>query len=535
MTTRTKTPTNPAAPLRPDPLDALLANAALMLDSQGCALDLAPQRGAPEGLIVGSGMPLADARHLVGWLRGVLDRDTRGSFATLALPAEWWPQAVARLGGANDGEAAAVHLADGAGSLGWLVFIGNSGMVTRSLLATPRQRAAYIGQLTAQTRAALETRALREQRDQLESIFRFSGDGILTVDAALRVTGCNPALEQLTGWHASDLLDRFYYDVLRPEDLHGESLGLTRCPLVEAFATKTPVVAREIIIHARDGESLHVAVTAAAVYSDEGLVISGVLNVRDVTQKHTQEVLGSNVVSVVSHELQTPIAIIKGYASTLSRPEAMRDKTALRQRLHAIEEEADRLSHMVSNLLYASRIQAGGLAMEPGPLALQEVLASCLRRFRARGVRHELRLRCPRNLPLVQADRERIEEVVANLLDNAVKYTPATTAILINAHFTGEAVLVSVSDSGPGIPLREQPRVFDRFHRMEGDLTRHTNGAGLGLYICQAIVQAHQGQIWVESQVGHGATFTFSLPRLEKAAVPMVIEVPANAGTGPEN
>src|SRR6185437_12064627 len=223
------------------------------------------------------------------------------------------------------------------------------------------------------------------------------------------------------------------------------------------------------------------------------------------------------------HELQTPIAIIKGYASTLSRPEAMRDAEGLRKRLGAIEEEADRLSHMVSNLLYASRIQAGGLAMEPGPLDVSVVLKSCVRRFRARGLRHTLRLRCPANLPLVLADRERIEEVVANLLDNAAKYAPQSRAISVEGHFTGEAVIVSVSDTGPGIPLREQARVFDRFQRLDGDLSPQASGAGLGLYICQAIVRAHNGQIWVESEVGRGSTFSFSLPRMEKAVVPMVM------------
>ena len=520
MYTAPKTSLRTPKPPRPDPLDALLANAALMLDSQGCALDIAPQRGAPEGLIVGWGMPLTDARQLVQWLRTTLDREVRGGFATMVLPAERWPDAVARLGGPNDGEAVAVHLADSAGSLGWMVFVGGAGMMARSILAIARQRVAYIGQLTAQTRTALETRALREQRDQLDSIFRFSGDGILTVDAALRVTGCNPALEELTAWRAQDMLDRFYYDILRPEDLHEEPLGLARCPLVEAFASRAPVVAREILIHTRDGERLNVAVTAAAVYSDEGLVISGVMNVRDVSQQHAQEALGSNVISVVSHELQTPIAIIKGYASTLSRPEAMRDPVGLQQRLGAIEEEADRLSHMVSNLLYASRIQAGGLAMEPGPLNVSEVLASCVRRFRARGVHQELRLHCPKNLPLVMGDRERIEEVVANLLDNAVKYAPQSKSISITGQFTDETVILSVSDRGPGIPSREQARVFDRFRRVDGDLTRKTSGAGLGLFICQAIVQAHHGRIWVESELGHGSIFSFSLPRLEKGLVP---------------
>ena len=504
-----------------DPLEDALGFATLAVDGQACVLDLAPQRGAPEGIIVGNGMTQADAQRLIRWLRGVLDAQPKGACVTFPLPPEQWPPSVRRIGGKHDGEAVAMHLADTTGSIGWIAFIGINGMSTRYPLAQPRTQVAFAGQLAVQARTSLEARAVREQRDQLESVFRFSGDGILTVDATLRVTGCNPALEALTGWRVSELLGTFYYDVLRSEDLEGEPLGLTRCPLLEAFATGTAVT-REIVIHARDGEPIDVAITASAVLSPEGKPISGVFTVRDVTRTRENETLSSTIVSVVSHELQTPIAIIKGYASTLSRPDAVWSGDALRQRLRAIEEEADRLSHMVANLLYASRIQAGGLSMHPATIEINDLLASSVRRSQARDTRYELRLHLPENLPTVNADYERIEEVVANLLDNAMKYSRPNSMITIEGRCNNDYVTVTVSDHGAGIPLRDQQRVFDRFQRVEGDLTRKTNGAGLGLYICQAIIQAHGGQIWVESEVGHGSAFSFSLPRTERAALPMV-------------
>lgn len=515
-------PKPPAAHQR-DAFDELLAPATLMCDAQASVLDLLPQPGAPEGLIAAWGIARADARAVVEWMHVILDGQERGGITAISVPAERWPASVARLGGQNDGEAVTLPLVDDTGSLGRLVVLSQAGGLGRPPLNLPRTRAALVSQLTAQARTILDARTLREQRDQLESIFTYSGDGLLTVDTSLRITGCNPALEHLIAWPTRAMLGRFYYDVLRPEDPQGIPLGLARCPLLEAFATRAPVVARDLIIRARDGQRIDVAVTAAAIRSPEGVPISGVLNVRDVSRKNQQEVLSSTIVSVISHELQTPIAIIKGYAATLSRPDANWQGEALHSRLHAIEEEADRLSHMVNNLLYASRIQAGGLTMEPGPVDVAEVLQSTVRRFRARVERHQLRLHMPQDLPLVLADRARIEEVVANLLENAVKYSPQASSITVEGSFTSDQVIVSVSDQGPGIPLREQERIFDRFQRVEGDLTRNTAGAGLGLFICRAIVRAHGGQIWVASELGHGATFAFSLPRLEPAAVLMVV------------
>lgn len=510
-----------------DLIDTFLGNAALMLNASACALDCVPQPGAPEGIVVGWGMTQPDARQVLLWLRSVLDQQALGEakqwqgvqgshslplqLGAFPIPAERWPPSVARIGAPNDGEAVAVRLQ----RLGWIVFLGLAGMLNRPPLVQPRTRAAYIGQITAHLRSLLDARLLAEQRNEYASAFTYSGDGILTVDAQLRITSCNPALERMIAWDARQMIGRFYYDVLRPENAQGEPLGLARCPLVEAFATGEAAVSREIVIRARDGQRIDVAVTAAVAKSPEGVPVSGILNVRDVSRRRENEMLSSTIVSVVSHELQTPIAIIKGYASTLSRPDAIWSGETQRERLRAIEEEADRLSHMVGNLLYASRIQAGGLMMSAAPLDLGEVLASCVRRVLARGVRHQIMLELPESVPTVMADVTRIEEVVMNLIDNAVKYSPAGTSIIVGARVTPHEVIVSVADQGPGIPIREQERVFDRFHRLEGDLTRQTTGAGLGLYICQAIVRAHGGTIGVESELGNGATFAFSLPRSE--------------------
>jgi PAS domain S-box-containing protein len=380
----------------------------------------------------------------------------------------------------------------------------------------------FIAQFATGLRFALKSQSLAKEQGRLAAIFQYSAEGILTVDSALRIIDFNPAMEHLTGWRESEVLGRFYFEVLRPKDRQGNDLGLEDSPILQTFAGRG-VVNREMMISARDGQFIDACVTASCVRSARGEPMNGILNVRDVTRERQQEEQRSTFISIISHELQTPIAIIKGYASTLARTDASLEPKALRSRLTAIEEEADRLNTLVGNLLYASRIQAGGLHMDIAPLDLRNLIEGVARRFRAHSPDGSIILDIPPNLPTVMADRDRIEEVLQNLLDNAVKYSPRRRAITITSHATGEEVIVSVSDMGMGIALREQESIFDRFHRASDTATRATSGAGLGLYICRAIVEAHGGRIWVESTLHQGSTFSFSLPREEKAHLPMVV------------
>jgi PAS domain S-box-containing protein len=427
-------------------------------------------------------------------------------------------------------ERCSLFVYDAAGSLGELHFVRPAGV--RSCFENSERDAhdadasgtlrLFIAQFATGLRFALKAQSLAKEQGRLAAIFQYSTEGILTVDNALRIIDFNPAMQHLTGWRESEVLGRFYFEVLRPKDRHGYDLGLEDSPILQAFSGRA-VVNREMKISARDGQLIDVCVTASCVYSAKGEPMNGILNVRDITQERQQEEQRSTFVSIISHELQTPIAIIKGYASTLARRDAKLEPKVLRSRLIAIEEEADRLNSLVGNLLYASRIQAGGLHMDIVPLDLGNLIEGVTRRFRARSPGVSVTLDVPPNLPTVMADRDRIEEVLQNLLDNAVKYSPRRRAITVTCHATGEEVIVSVSDMGMGIPLREQEHIFDRFHRVSDPTTQSMPGAGLGLYICRAIVEAHGGRIWVESTLHQGSTFSFSLPREEKAQLPMVV------------
>jgi len=430
----------------------------------------------------------------------------------------------------RDVERCSLFVHDQAGAMGVLHYLRPAGVI--SCFERPGGSEGplhlFIAHLAAGLRSALKSQLLMKEQRRLAAIFQNSAEGILTVDTAMRIIDFNPAMERLTGWCESEVLGRFYYEVLRPRDRQGNELGLQGSPILQAFAGQT-VVDREMVISARDGQRFDVCVAASCVRSAKGEPMSGILNVRDITREREQEEQRSTFISVISHELQTPIAIIKGYASTLARTDAIFDPVdprfivGLRSRLLAVEEEADRLNKLVSNLLYASRIQAGGLQMDIAPLDLSRLIERMVRRLQASNPGLSVQLDLPSILPTVMADRDRIEEVLQNLLDNAVKYSPGRPALTVACRATGDEVIVSVSDAGMGISLREQEQIFERFHRAGSDVAHSTQGAGLGLYICRAIVEAHGGHIWVESTLHQGSTFSFSLPRAEKAQLPMVV------------
>ncbi len=424
-------------------------------------------------------------------------------------------------------ERCSLFLYDAAGSLGMLHLVRPAHDFScfergESVDATNGALHLFIAQVASGLRFALRSQALVKEQGRLAAIFRYSTEGILTVDNALRIIDFNPAMERLTGWREGEVLGRFYFEVLRPKDRQGNELGLEDSPILQAFAGQV-VVNREMVISARDGQRFDVSVTASCVRSTRGEPMNGILNVRDVTRERQQEEQRSTFISVISHELQTPIAIIKGYASTLARADATFEQNSLRTRLSAIEEEADRLNKLVVNLLYASRIQAGGILMEVAPLDLSQLIERVVRRLRAKSSNVEVTLDIPEQLPMVMADRDRIEEVLQNLLDNAVKYSPRQRTLLVTCRATGEEVTVSISDTGMGISLRDQEHIFDRFQRGGDQNSQALPGAGLGLYICRAIIEAHGGHIWVESTLRQGSTFSFSIPREEKARLPMVV------------
>jgi signal transduction histidine kinase len=215
---------------------------------------------------------------------------------------------------------------------------------------------------------------------------------------------------------------------------------------------------------------------------------------------------------VVSHELKTPVALIKGYVSTLRREDANWDDEVVRDSLAVIEDEADRLAVMIENLLDATRLEAGVLSINPSDLCLSAIAKRIAERFKVQSSKHTFKVEFPDDYPVVTGDEERISQVVSNLVSNAIKYSPDGGEVTISGEVHPNDVVVKVSDQGPGIALGDLPHVFDRFYRAD-DAQRNTAGAGLGLYLSRAVIEAHKGAIWVDANYKGGARICFSLPR----------------------
>jgi two-component system sensor histidine kinase KdpD len=225
------------------------------------------------------------------------------------------------------------------------------------------------------------------------------------------------------------------------------------------------------------------------------------------------ERLRNSLLSSVSHDLRTPLATITGAATTLLDQEGRLEPSTQRDLLESIREEADRLNRLVQNLLEMTRLQSGELRLRREWHSIEEVIGAALRRLDKRLTGRRVTTRVPPELPLVAIDGVLIEQVLVNLLDNALKYTPAGSPIEIIATATDQAMTVEVSDRGPGIPAGEEEKIFEKFYRSHPDDAR---GAGLGLAICQAVVRAHGGRIWAQNLPGGGVAFLFTLPFTEE-------------------
>ncbi|MGE3272938.1 MAG: ATP-binding protein, partial [Chloroflexota bacterium] len=238
---------------------------------------------------------------------------------------------------------------------------------------------------------------------------------------------------------------------------------------------------------------------------------------REVAALKKIDRLKTELLSTVSHELRTPLSSIKGYATTLMEHGEILSPEESREFLEIIDSESDRLDELIRNLLDMSRLEAGVLRIDREPTDLSEVGRACMRRVQRHTERHQLRMEWDTD-HLADVDPSRIAQVMTNLLENAVKYSPDGGEIVLAAQPQGAMLQVSVADQGVGIPQRDLHRVFDRFHRVEGEISKKVGGTGLGLAICQRLVEAHNGKIWVESRIGKGSTFFFTVPLVRMEA-----------------
>jgi signal transduction histidine kinase len=348
------------------------------------------------------------------------------------------------------------------------------------------------------------------EKGRLDALLDSAADGILILNADHTIERCNIAFEKLFGHTRADVQKKAHNDVIRwarkPEGLTLEEAETGGWPL-----TPNAYLYVEGDLERPEPPPLPVGITYAPLLAANGSLRNIIVTVRDITKFRTAEEIKNTFVSIVSHELKTPVALIKGYVSTLRREDAKWDKAIVADSLAVIEEEADHLAAMIEDLLDASRLQAGGLTPNLSDVALPALAWRLAERFRTQSQRHTIMVDFPDNFPVILADENRVSQVISNLVSNAIKYAPGGE-IRIRGQVRPKQVVVTISDEGPGIDAADIPYIFDRFYRSD-QAVRKTKGAGLGLYLAKAIVEAHGGHIWVDPKPDSGARVCFSLPR----------------------
>ncbi len=343
-------------------------------------------------------------------------------------------------------------------------------------------------------------RVLIDERNRSAAILRSMIEGVAVISAQERVLFSNRAFSQILGLESIVVEGRPLVEVVRQSDL---------LAVIKRALANHEEISSEIVVGTVRPRSF--AVTASPVRA-EGPT-GAVLVLHEISELRRLERVRQDFVANISHEFRTPLTAIQGFAETLLG--GALDDTANRRRfVEIIRNHATRLARLTEDLLELSRIEAGQMELEFRPVSVDHLVESCLETARLKAAQRDLivEVSIPDGLPSIRGDANRLQEVLQNLLDNAVQYTPANGRIEVQASQVGDAVVLTVADTGIGIPQAEQGRIFERFYRVDAARSREAGGTGLGLSIARHIVDAHGGKLWVESAVGEGSRFHFSIP-----------------------
>ena len=346
-------------------------------------------------------------------------------------------------------------------------------------------------------------RTLTEERNLSSAILGSMVEGVLVVNATERVVFANAGFVEILGLGVPPQTGSALVEVVRQTEL----IEAVRKVLAGEPRVESEIVTGTLRQH-------FFAVTVAAVRATE--TSGAVIVLHDITDLRKLERVRRDFVANVSHEFRTPLTAIQGFAETLLSG-AMDDPENRMRFLGIILEHSRRLARLTEDLLMLSKMDAERLELEIRRLPVAPFVESCVETAQPRARHRNLRfcLDLPSQLPDIAGDRRRLAEVLDNLLQNAVQYTPAGGEILVTVSARESDVIFTVSDTGIGIPQVDQPRIFERFYRVDVARSREVGGTGLGLSISKHLVEAHGGRIWVESEVGTGSQFHFTVPMFD--------------------
>jgi two-component system, OmpR family, phosphate regulon sensor histidine kinase PhoR len=343
-------------------------------------------------------------------------------------------------------------------------------------------------------------RTLTEERNLSSAILGSMVEGVAVVNGSERLVFANPGFAEILAIDVPPQSGSALVEVVRQSEL---------IEAVRKVLRGEPRVEAEIVTGTLRQHFFAATVASVSAGKTSGAVIV----LHDITDLRKLERVRRDFVANVSHEFKTPLTAIQGFAETLLAG-ALDDRQNRGRFLEIILEQSRRLARLTDDLLKLSEMDADRLELEISQVSVTQFVAMCLETAQRRAAEKNLALmvKVPGDLPDIAADRRRLAEVLQNLLDNAMQYTLAGGEITLSAAHAEQEVVFTVSDTGIGIPKADQWRIFERFYRVDAARSREAGGTGLGLSIARHIVEAHGGRIWVDSTVGEGSRFHFSLP-----------------------
>lgn len=358
---------------------------------------------------------------------------------------------------------------------------------------------------------------LQSKAAEMEAILQGIGDGIIVTDGDLRLIMANPVARQLLALRDDAPIGK----PLPPDSALGR--------LLRQADGETPY-SGEITL----GSTICQA-TVSRITSSEGQVRGIVSVLHDITAQREREQQRSNLLTVVSHELRTPLHTIGGFVDIILMGKTGELNETQRDFLTTVKRQSAQLQTIINDLLEFSRLEYGPLKLTTEPVDLSEVARNVLRKFSLIAAQDRITLvdAMPQSLPFIQGDSVRLEQVLTNLVDNALKFTPSGGQVRVGASDREDEIEMWVADTGIGIPLTEQEKIFTKFYQIPEGSSTGRRGAGLGLTICKHIVERHGGRIWVESAPGQGSTFHFVLRKsaLESAEIALDFDLESESRT----
>ncbi|MFZ5814378.1 MAG: response regulator [Bacillota bacterium] len=362
----------------------------------------------------------------------------------------------------------------------------------------------------------VEIQAAREMADaqanRLRSILESVGEAIIMVDTLGLCVVANHQVGAVLGLPAEQIIGKSIHEL--------RSVGARTFRMGGALQWQPgpgggpPIEIETSIVETREEKPRVFHEFAAPVQDEAGRVIGRIFVYRDITKETEVDRMKSEFIATVSHELRTPMTSIKGSLGLVLGGVAGELPAEVRDLLSIAQNNTDRLIRLINDILDISRIEAGKMEIKRAPLPVPEAIHRAV--LEMEGFAHQrdiaITTEIPEQMPRVMADADRLQQVLVNLLSNAVKFSPPSTTVTVRAGLDRDYAYIQVIDRGPGIPPDQVGAIFEKFHRIDNAASRKTGGTGLGLAICKAIVEEHGGQIWVESEVGEGSTFTFTMP-----------------------